>query len=125
MRELLDICFITYIATSVVCLYGFFLFFMWLKSVEHKEIYVYVMMLLGSIFLYSSCNGYARYIYLSDHGTSHAYDAVVASWFWEIRAIPSFLFVTAIVWRMTRRALKTVRDSKAGQAHLHRRATDK
>lgn len=125
MRELLDICFITYVSTSIVCLYGFFLFLMWLKSVEHKEVYVYVMMLLGSIFLYSSCNGYARYIYLLERGTSHTYDAIIASWFWEVRAIPSFLFVTAIVWRMTRRALKTVRNSKVSVDHQRRRATDK
>ena len=123
LQELLDLCFITYVATSIVCLYGFLLFFKWLKSVEHKEVYVYVMMLIGSIFLYSVCNGFARYVFLVEYGATDFYESILTSWFWQVRAIPSFIFVTAIVWRMNRRAKATLQREK--EKGMHRRATDK
>ena len=128
MNELLDMAFIIYILTSLVCSYGFLLFAQWLKAVEEgkREVYIYVMMLIFAIFIVSAGNTYARYLFLVDRGGEYnLYEDFILSWFWQVRAIPNFIFVSLIIFRMHRRAQNTIKSSKLGEEHLHRRSTDK
>ena len=125
-KELLDLAFITYIVISIVCAYGFFLFLMWLKAVEHKEVYVYVMMLIFSIFIVYTGNAYARYLFLIDMcGEHNLYEDFIQGFFWQSRSLLILAFVSAIIWRMHNRARKTIRDANEIEKHGHRRSTDK
>jgi hypothetical protein len=107
--NLYDLCFWIYIGISLMSLYGFSLFFWWWRlGGQASEVYIYIMLLMLSNFIYYSINGYARYSFINDVGNLNDYEAIISSVFWNVRAIPNLIIITLIVARMTRRAQKTM-----------------
>jgi hypothetical protein len=129
MTSLHDPCLWIYLTTAAVSLYGFGLFLWWLKSIGHaSEVYIYVMLLFLANSVHYGINSYARYTFITDIINTNSYEAIITSFYWQARAIPNLIIVTLIVFRMTRRALKSVRvvnlEELKKENHLHRRATD-
>jgi hypothetical protein len=109
ISHLKDLCFWVYIGIAVMSLYGFSLFFWWWRlGGQASEVYIYIMLLMLSNFLYYSINSYARFSFINDAGNLNNYEEIISSFFWQVRAIPNLVIITLIVARMTRRAQKTM-----------------
>jgi hypothetical protein len=108
-----DLCFWVYIGIAIISLYGFCLFFWWWRLGGHaSEVYIYVMLLMLSNFLYYSINSYARFIFVTDINNTNAYEDIINSLFWNVRAIPNLIIISLIVIRMSIRARHTVSAMK-------------
>jgi hypothetical protein len=104
-----DLALWVYIVTSITSLYGFSLFFWWWRlGGQASEVYIYIMLLMLSNFLYCGINTYARYSFINDVANLNEYESIISSMFWQVRAIPNLVIIALIVTRMTRRAQKTM-----------------
>jgi hypothetical protein len=125
ISHLNDLCFWVYLWIAITSLYGFSLFFWWWRlGGQASEVYIYIMLLMLSNFIYYSMNGYARFSFINDISNLNNYEEIISSFFWQVRAIPNLIIISLIVARMTRRAQKTMcaRSRTAEQTDDRRKA---
>lgn len=113
-KNLLDLGLISYALIILVTVYGFCLFEWWRRKVgKASEVYIYIELLFLTTAINYFFNLFARYNFLSDPNNlvDEPYEYFITGSLWKVRAIPSLIILSLIVYRMTLRACKSIRES--------------
>jgi MFS-type transporter involved in bile tolerance (Atg22 family) len=129
IRSLPDICLVVYCLIFVVAFYGFALFEWWRRKLGRaSEMYIYIELLFIAISINYMFNIIARWIFILDplNIVDEPYEFFISNIWWQLRTIPNLIILSLIVYRMTKRACKSMRENKELERRkLKRREEDK
>jgi MFS-type transporter involved in bile tolerance (Atg22 family) len=112
-----------------VAFYGFALFEWWRRKLGRaSEMYIYIELLFIAISINYMFNIIARWIFILDplNIVDEPYEFFISNIWWQLRTIPNLIILSLIVYRMTKRACKSMRENKELERRkLKRREEDK